>query len=626
MCGIFGAVFVGGWFRAPDFARFWTLLDLVQHRGPDARGAVGLDVKGSGCPDRERFDVFLGHRRLAIIDLSQAAHQPLTDNRGHWITYNGEIFNYVELRRELEAEGRCFHTASDTEVILHVYDRWGEEGFQRLNGMWAFAIVDIPRRRIVLSRDRFSIKPLYYTQFGEHLFFASEIKQLLPLLARREPNMRALFLHLEQGVRDHDEATFFHGISKVRPRHNLVLSLDNGALAVRPYWTYGSVGEPLPSAEAIERFRELFVDSVRIRLRSDVKVGALLSGGLDSSAISVVADGLLGGKLATFSIASRVRGFNEERFIRILTGQRRMRNTMIPFDLSDTRECLRLIQTMLYHHDEPFGGLSPVAHYKMLESVKRESDVTVLLSGQGGDEVLLGYLKYFLFHIQHLLRKGKLVSAASALLASLAKRTMIVQFRFDEAKRYLPILSRREPKTWLLVTGELEPVWRCTDLRDRQVLDLDRYTVPSLTHYEDRTSMAHSLEIRLPFLDHRLVDFALALPVDLKLRGGWSKYVLRAAIPELPEEIRWRRDKQGFLIPERPWLQYHLADAIRSTFRRSLLEEMGVISAEGFLQYYERFRNGSPLIWYTEISRTLIAELWARQHWGTEARAAASIR
>ena len=249
----------------------------------------------------------------------------------------------------------------------------------------------------------------------------------------------------------------------------------------------------------------------------------------------------------------------------------------------------------------------------IMEKMKQESDAVVLLSGQGGDEILMGYLKYFFFYIGHLVRSGRPFSALSEAGHSFANGTAIRQFSFNEGRRYLRFTAAKTPP-YLCRGSQLVPIWEATDLRKRQILDVERYSVPALTHYEDRNSMAHSQEIRLPFLDHRLVNFAISLPASCKMHHGWSKYILRQAMAELPDSIRWRRDKRWFAIPEQEWLVRGFRPLVEGCFRQSVLDEMGVIDAPAFLRYYRAFLDGGRGIPYSNITRTLIAELWARSH------------
>lgn len=607
MCGIFGAINTEGFFERSDAERFSLLNDLTAYRGPDDHGVCMLTVKHLENNSDGRFDVFLGNRRLSILDLSSNGHQPMTDGQGRWIAYNGEIFNYLELRRELEAKGHEFTTGTDTEVILHVYSEYGEQGFDCLNGMWAFAIADLPNRRLVLSRDRFSIKPLYLLALHGSVFFASEIKQLLPLLPSRRLNTEIMSAFLTQGLLDHSCDTFFEQIVKAAPRKNIVISLDTGSSRESCYWQVERTEDFNAGENAAELFRILFLDSVKLRLRSDVKVGILLSGGLDSSSIAVGCRSIVGDLVETYSVVSDDGECDEHQFIDKLAGTG-VKNRKVIFRHGDA---LQELANVLYHSDEPVGGFSVVAQFKLFGAIKRDTDVTVLLSGQGGDEVLLGYLKFFFFYLKTLYQRHKYSKALFQLAASLWQRTIVQQFTLRSARRYIPALAPRHCGAFRTVHAPV-PVWECADISSRQLLDIEKYSVPALTHYEDRNSMAHSLEVRHPFLDHRLVEFLLNLPPEWKIRNGWTKYVLRQAIPELPNDIRWRRDKQGFLTPEQRWLKNDLQTVIRSTFHKSRLSEAGMLNDEEFLRYYDRFQRGAAVP-HSDIARTLIAEQWMRQ-------------
>ena len=614
MCGIFGAVSLNGPFDESAFHTFVRLTDMVSYRGPDDSGYVALKVDrvGANRPEVDRpqanFDVFLGSRRLAIIDLSAAGHQPMHDDGGNWIAFNGEIFNYPELRSELQARGHRFQTGTDTEVILHVYDEFGEGGFQLMNGMWAFILVDTRRRRIVLSRDRFSIKPLYILRLERHLYVASEIKQLLPLLPTRKLNETVMSQFLVQGMLDHCRDTFFSGIRRAPARTNVLIDLRKKEVAEKEYWNFdSSPSSSCDEQDVITRFRELFSDSVRIRLRSDVKTGVLLSGGLDSSAIAVACKEITEAGVQTYSVVSSEKRFSEDTFIDALASSG-IANEKVIFGSANV---LADLSTAVHHSDEPFGGLSVVAQFGLLRAAKQSTDVTVLLSGQGGDEVLLGYLKFFFFHLRDLCIQGRYARAAREVAGSLVSGTVVHQFTIREAKRYLPI-SMQKSTTGVNIPWEPVPIWNCRDLRSRQVSDIEFYSVPALTHYEDRNAAAHSLEVRHPFLDHRLVEFLVCLPVEFKIRNGWTKYLLRKSLSELPDLIRWRRDKQPFVTPERMWLKRDLQPALRSLCANSNLERIGVLNAKEFLEHYESFLRGRAIP-SAEIARVLIAEIWSRQ-------------
>lgn len=610
MCGIFGAVNTNGYFGSRDFDRFVRLTEVVQSRGPDADGYLGLDFKKDATPNSERFNLFLGHRRLSIIDLSAAGNQPMKGKGNVWVTFNGEIFNYKELRQSYRAR-YSFRTCSDTEVILGAYETEGRSAFGEFNGEWAFALADLDRGEIILSRDRFSIKPLYYVFHEGILFFASEIKQLLGVVPEKRPNAKVLRTYLSQGLLDYSNETCFKHIFKVPPKQNLILSLTTGAICCEQYWDYtldsGSV--PTDLRGAAEGFHDLFEDSVRIRLRSDVKVGGLLSGGLDSSGICVTADRLQNGMFETYSVVPFSPWFTELPFINCVVSKASLRNTKLFVDES---RIVMALENAIRRNDEPLGSFSAVAHYTMMEKIKAETDVKVILSGQGGDEVLLGYRKFFFFMLADLVSHGRLPRALWEVLSSLISRTVLWQFDVSEAQRYLWRSGRgRRP---YLRAEEVRLLGAGGGSALHQIADLDLYSVPSLTHYEDRNSAGFGLEIRLPFLDYRLVNFCLNLADDLKIRNGWTKYVLRKALTAVPDHIRWRRDKQGFTLPEKVWLKDHLANLIRSMFKRSVLEELDIIDSKSFLKYYDDFRSGVRPIWYTDISRALMAELWARQH------------
>jgi asparagine synthase (glutamine-hydrolysing) len=609
MCGIFGAIDLRGRFDRESYDRFVTLTDLISYRGPDDSGYLALTVGDNSVSDSESFDVFLGSRRLSILDLSSAGHQPMTDGLGRWIVFNGEIFNFIELRRDLELRGHKFKSGTDTEVILHIYQEYGEQGFDRLNGMWAFAITDLARRSIILSRDRFSIKPLYFTNRGDgKFFFASEVKQLLPLLDSVDVNADVMMNFLGQKLLDHSPETFFKGINRLEPKTNLVISLEHHSLSAHRYWDFPKTS-PRTSSDPVAEFRELLIDSTAIRLRSDVPTGLLLSGGLDSSALAATSATVIGDGFDAYSIVSGDASFSEEKYIDEVTCRFRLNTKKILFV---ENEALEALDQVLYHNDEPFAGFSIVAQFKMLQAIKEHSRAVVLLSGQGGDEVLLGYLKYYFFYLNELLRQHKYVKAFTQAFFSAIRRTVLWQFRLDLAKRYIPALKNRGLHYLRNVRKEV-PIWQSSSLTERQILDIDRYSVPALTHYEDRNAMAHSLEIRHPFLDHRLVEFVVGLPPEHKLRNGWTKRILRDSLTELPPDVRWRRDKGYFLVPEEEWLRTTMNQFILQTFSDSVLDKMGFIDRKIFLDTYAAFRDGRSGVSYTDISRTMVAELWARK-------------
>jgi len=429
---------------------------------------------------------------------------------------------------------------------------------------------------------------------------------LLPLLPSLDVNPDVMCTFLAQGLLDHSSETFFGGVSQVPPKTNIVVDLARGEVRRTVYWEYANEST-CGSAEAPEYFRELLIDSVRIRLRSDVRTGLLLSGGLDSSTLAVIAQPLAEHNFETFSVVSDEQRFSEGDFITELTSSAAISNRKLvlqPFHIFET------LEEVIYHHDEPFCHFSVIAHYKLLQLIKEQSDVVVLLSGQGGDEILLGYLKFFIFYIRDLVRQHRYATAVHQLLSSMLQRTCVTQLTIGEARRYLPFLNRYDDL--IARRYAFVPIGVSRPVSERQKLDIDRYSVPALAHYEDRMSMANSLELRYPYLDHRVVDFAVNLPTESKIHNGWTKYLLRQSFPELPRQIRWRRDKQGFTTPEALWLKNEFSGAISDMFRKSRLGELGILNDRRFLRYYDDFRGGRAIS-PGDICRTLIAELWARK-------------
>ncbi len=615
MCGFFGAIRFEGYFGRDDYDKFLRLTDMVSYRGPDASGYRAFTLRGADTrvSDGAQFSVFFGHRRLSIIDLSPAGTQPFTDDEDLWIIFQGEIFNYVELREGLIGRGYRFKSQTDTEVILKVYREYGEAGFDQLNGMWAFAILDVRRRRVVLSRDRFAVKPLYLHHDGDAFYFASEIKQLVPIVKGLRVNRRTLFTYLRQGIVDHTDETFFAGIHQARARHNMVLDLASGSVGQTRYWDYDRT--PLFDSDAHneERFRDLFVDAVKIRLRSDVPVGCMLSGGLDSSSIAVVANTILGQGITCYAVVAEDRRYSEERFVDVLAAERGMPVEKLRLG---SEESWDHFEKVTWHQDEPRTGFSAVAENLILKAIKERSGIKVVLSGEGGDEMLCGYRKYFFFYLRQLAREGRLSTLCRNALASLLYGTVLWQFSLADAKRYVPSLIAREDRIWLNRTlvddGNLEPVWRSPSILERQYLDIDRYSVPNLNHTDERNAAAYGLELRFPFYDYRLVDFCTRLPDSSKIRNGWSKYILRTAVRELPRRIAWRRDKQGFVTPEDRWMRHEFRDRIVELFEGSQLHDISVIDKHELLRTYAAYVEGNPFISSSDVFRFVMAEVWYR--------------
>jgi asparagine synthase (glutamine-hydrolysing) len=565
MCGIAGIVGPSVIDRA---AKVSKMLDLVAHRGPDGRG----QWSGPG--------VEFGHVRLAIVDRSHNGDQPMFASGGEAvIVFNGQIYNHVELRRELEILGRAFRTRSDTEVLLQAYLQWGIDCLPRLNGMWAFALADLRRRRVLCARDRFGVKPLFLLQQSGLFAFASEAKQLLGLAPRRAPDLRMLAEFVLAGLTDHETSTCFEGLQRLGAGRWIEVDLD-GRYVDEGTWyslTVALAGRPASSAE---EYASLFDDAVRLRLRSDVPVGTCLSGGLDSSNVAASAAQVYaasGGDTLHAITASSEDPRNDERGIAgRVVHHLGLRWTVVQPTYDDF---VASWERMHWHQDEPVGGPSLVMQWYVMQAA-RGCGLVVMLDGQGGDETLLGYDRYWpalLAAEWHragwrglLASVGKLLRYNDAMtitrLAAYAIGGKMGRWRECLYRLRAPCVAMTKPVTALDDYGScaFHPV------RLAQ-LEITRTSLPALLRYEDRNSMAHGVEARLPFLDYRVVECALALSPAERTRDGWSKWPLRQVLGRrLPDAVRWRRNKLGFNAPDRLWLP-KAKDMLRADIRGSRL-------------------------------------------------------
>ena len=619
MCGVFGVVSATP--IEPDLLQAAQAIQL--HRGPDAQRVQCLQVG--------RWHVGLAHQRLAILDLSAAGNQPMLSPSGRsLIIHNGEVYNYLEMRSELASRGVVFRTRTDTEVIAAACEQYGvAEALTRMNGMWAFVWIDLERSRIVIARDRFGVKPMYLCEYNGQFAFASEIKTLVRgLNLRCRVNLRAVATYLRALLQDTGEDTFFEGVVKLAPGH--YAEIDGGAELLRPrisrYWSLTAASEP-PADEgvAIEQLRGLLEDATRLRLRSDVPLGLLLSGGLDSSAIAALARKSLGSQadLTLISAVSDDPATDESVFSRAVARHLGLPVKEVRLEFQP-QDILPLIAKVTEQCDEPLGGFSCVAQNLLMRQA-RELGVTVLLSGQGADEVLCGYRKYAAFQLQALARSGHWLQAARLFGGLVRQRTLLNRFKLAEARRYLP--------RWLtppmqdvggpaLADAALmyDALGGCRDVRDRQRADIEHLSIPALTHWEDRNSMAWSREVRNPFLDYRLVRFGVGLPMEFKIRGGWSKYVLRRAVAEqLPEQIVWRRDKRGFTTPEARLLRRELRSDLEEILaptsemvRRGLVDPGAAHSS--LSAFLTQSSDITAPVSSRDIFQLLSLELWLRAY------------
>jgi asparagine synthase (glutamine-hydrolysing) len=619
MCGIAGVVTREAW----DGMRHRVArMNVVQsHRGPDGDG---IWLNNEAHPT-----VALGHVRLAILDLSSAGAQPMVSDCGrHVISYNGEVYNYREIQRDLEALNIRFTTRCDTEVVLKALQTWGVDAFRRFNGMWAIAWLDVDAQQLVLCRDRFGIKPLYFfhDEPKGRLFFASELKALVNVAERKfQVNRAVAARYLQQFLLNAQDETFFEDIHNLPAGHYAVVNTAVGGTLTPSIHSYWRVGERPAFEGSVEAFtahvRELFYDAVNLRLRSDVPVGVLLSGGLDSSSIAAAVRASVGttDRLNLISAVSRNRAFSEAPHIDAVARHLGVEVQKVSIDL-EPNELLDLMDTVIWQNDQPISGFSTAAHYLLMQRAKHLG-VTVLLSGQGGDEVLGGYRKYVGFYLQDLTRRMRWLTAAQVFTDFARRRSILPQVTLRDARRYVLGSRFRSAGASTSFNGSafIDLGLGSGDLTARQMQDLNRLTVPSLVHYEDRMSMAFAREIRLPFLDYRIVDALMTRPPDLKLRDGWTKWVFRKAMePDLPASVAWRRDKQGFLNPQRRWLKHELVPRIRGLFAGTMLSsELGLIDQSALQALYERYIREDIVSGGThdrEVFGPLALEMWLRRY------------
>jgi len=545
MCGIAGIFDWSG--QAVHEAQLHKMTDAIQHRGPDAAGFFVSQHVG------------LGHRRLAIIDLSAAANQPMCiDNLV--LVYNGEIYNYIELRAELEVLGYEFSTTSDAEVLLRSYQHWGAACLTRFNGMWAFAIYNTTTQRLFCSRDRFGVKPFYYTVFNNQFVFCSELKGILAYTKTAKSNQDRLLQYLVANVSEHPTATFFDSIYKIPAGHYLVTG-PNAKVDIQPYYhvSFQNNVNQQDEQESIHELNKRLDQSIVYRLRSDVAVGTCLSGGLDSSTIAAKAAALTANTTnTTFKAVTALsvdESINEAPFARQIVEQHQLDWITTKPSTADFNQVLN---DVVYTQEEPFDSPSVCMQYFVMKAA-HDAGIKVLLDGQGADEVLLGYTHYAFTAAQHLDWQKRPFFLLQCWFNS---GLPIMQFLKNYLFVAFPKLRlRQQLKRWpglqqvYLKRFQNKPT-HTNSLFDFQQQELLLNSLPALLRYEDKNSMRFSIETRLPFLDWQLVESMLNVNGHLKYTNGWSKYLLRkAAASLLPESIVWRKRKLGFVAPEKIWLQ-----------------------------------------------------------------------
>jgi len=600
MCGIAGIVNFNN--KPISLNTLVKMTEIVKHRGPDDCGIVLFDPTigngktgviefkklGRGENSRLNYSVGFGHTRLSILDLSELGHQPMSNTDGSlWIVHNGEIYNYLELRAELISKGYKFSSNTDTEVILNAYKEWGQDCLNKFNGMWAFAIWDRRKSSLFCARDRFGVKPFYYYLDENVFLFVSEIKQILEYKEyRRKPNEKMIYDYLVIGLENHTSETFFNDISQLRGGEFALLNVGNRTFEKKRFYDLSMVCVTnKKEQDGYELFNKLFIDSVSLRLRSDVPVGSCLSGGLDSSAVVSVGSALLqkrGDKtFNTFTACWENEEIDERKYAEAVIASAGANGNFV---YPSSEELVQDLSRLVWHQEEPFGSLSIFAQWSVMKAA-RDRGITVLLDGQGGDEVFLGYERYYAWFLLELIKKGKLIRFIHELIKSgenskLTQKEVIlfyVYFNFNWVRalrlcrKTKPFMSADFMKSYNL-SERLDIFRRIKTVTDLQIHEIQEIQLAHLLRYADRNSMAFSIETRLPFLDYRLVEFALSMQSEYKIRDGWTKNLIREGLKRIiPEDIRKRKNKIGFEAPQAVLMQAILPKLIARIERGSVL-------------------------------------------------------
>lgn len=606
MCGIFG--FFGD---VKDKTILKKMEKVLKHRGPD-ESIFYQDNK-----------IGLGMVRLSILDLRKGLYPIFNEKKNVVLVYNGEIYNYKELREELVKREHNFKTDTDAEVIVHAYEEYGEGFIKKLKGMFAFALYDKKEKKIVLGRDRFGIKPLYYYKGENNLLFSSEIKGILESgEVKTKPNNRTIYDYVCNSLYDYSEETFFENILRVMPAHYVTIKKDS--IKIKKYWELKKKEIVFESDKKIEKeFLLKFKKSIKDHLISDVPVGSCLSGGLDSSSIvctinNLIKKGLskheldnIGDKQKTFSAVYPGDKINEQKHIEeVIKKTSAEKNLVFPY----SRELWKDLKKIVWHQDEPFRTSSIFAQWSVMKKTK-EKGVKVLLDGQGADELLGGYVPYYSLYVKDLLRKGNLIGSLKEFFLSLDVQKDFFK-RYKNYKSSKKLISNVLSKDFARTFRERKGKWSSKkDLDIKLYEDITRESVPVLLRYEDRNSMAFSIESRVPFLDHEFVEYCYSLPMKFKIRNGWNKVVLRKTMKDiLPEKIRKRRDKIGFDTPEAKWLKKLKREIIfllssKDFLSKRYFNQREVV--EEFKKFCENENNShlSPVFW-----KIINLEIWLRTY------------
>ncbi len=621
MCGISG-VFAFNSEKAPLRKNLEVMNALIKHRGPD----------GEGIWIHPNEHVGFAHRRLSIIDLSSAGQQPMQDRMGNWVTYNGEIYNYIELRREIGPEK--FQTNSDTEVILHAYRKWGRDCVQHFHGMFAFALWDEAKQALFCARDRFGIKPFYYTVVDDQLFFSSEIKALLPFIRRIDTDVEGLKDYLSFQFCLYGK-TLFKGISELLPGHTLIAA--NGNVSINRYWeVFYNLDFDHTEKYFEEELRSALEASVGLHVRSDVPIGAYVSGGIDSSTMAFLgnrhAEGEFLGFTGKFDYGPE---YDESNYARAMSDWCGFGLHEITITASDFIENIRKV---IYHLDYPVAGPGSFPQYMVSRLAAQHRKV--LLGGQGGDEIFGGYTRYLVSYFEQCIKaaidgemnKGNFIVTYESIIPNLIAlrnyKPMLQEFwregLFDEMdRRYFSLINRsallKDEINWE-VLGDYSPfesfrsLFNSHNVRKESYFDLMTHfdfktLLPALLQVEDRVSMAHGLESRVPLLDHPLVELAATIPSNIKFRNGEMKHIFKKAIrPFLPDMIFNRKDKMGFPTPLTEWIKGEARDFVSDIFSSEQAKSRTVFNSRKVMEGLDKESRYGRKIW-----GLLSLELWQQE-------------
>jgi len=611
MCGITGFF---SYKNKIDTKRFYEAHLKIAHRGPDDEGFIYKNgnnqiehLKGNDTIDEYKnreyiinkpsSSLILGHRRLSIIDLTSHGHQPFVFEN-LYLVYNGEIYNYIELRDELKKIGYVFETETDTEVFLKAFHCWGTDAFNKFNGMWASAIYDAKKDEILLTRDRFGIKPLYYSIVNDNLIFGSEIKFVSSFMKDLYPNEQRIYDYLRFNYIDHTNETLFKDILQLEPNSYLLYSIEG--IKTVEYW---DMKEENISKNEIEKKLN---DAIKLRMRSDVEVGSLLSGGIDSSLIlGIINDKKYIKKFQTFSAVFKEEKFSEKKYIdKFETNNIELKKNYI---YPKAEELISIIDELIYMQEEPFRSLAVFSQYNIYKNIKNTTDIKVLLNGQGADEIFTGYTEYYYIYLLELLRTlsfSKFILEFNSFAKNrkikklnLLKQLIIIYLSssFRKSDKYNIFnknfnISKRKKKFQNILKNSLWSSLTFSALRE-------------YLRYEDRNSMRFSLESRLPFLDFKLVNSAFSLKNSSKIKDGFSKVVLRdIAKGKIPDVILQRKDKMGFISPQEAWQKTILQNEFEKVFEE--INKNGIfifINEKQIYDIYQKYKNNQfsdwPFIW-----------------------------